>query len=293
MSDSPTTRVTYAEAGAAHREVVARACQLNLSRRQWKVLSAVIARTASWSKLGDRLYLGQLASVVYGVERATRAQRDNVGRELTVLANERLIWRRAPKKGRPEAGSAPAYLIALRPDVQLVMPDDWTGWWDDNASEPNSISPHGLLAQARNAVGSDSGMLSGSGDLTSSTYEENTVREGEAVPLALVGSARREQDEEAFQRFWTAYPKKRNRKVARAAFLAAIKQTEPDPVIEGAERYARECSALGTEKRWIADPARWLDDERWTDEPMQITTVDAGNGWHDPTWDTGPEQWAS
>jgi hypothetical protein len=147
------------------RDVISRACVANpkLSGRQWRVLSAVLALTASYSKLSDRIYLGQLASVVYGVERATRSQTVNVGRELAVLADRGLIDRKAPRRGAKGVDSRPDYFvgIAARPDSKIDAEAD------DNA--------RALLSErASIAVGSGARLLSGSGDLPSSSSEKSS-----------------------------------------------------------------------------------------------------------------------
>jgi hypothetical protein len=147
------------------RDVISRACTADpkLSGRQWRVLNAVLAFTASYSKLGDRVYLGQLASVVYGVERATRAQTVNVGRELAVLAERGLIERKAPRRGAKGVDPRPDYFvgIAARPDSNID-------------AEADRKTPALLSGRAPIAVGMGARLLSEPDDLPSSSSEKSS-----------------------------------------------------------------------------------------------------------------------
>jgi hypothetical protein len=72
--------------------------------------------------------------------------------------------------------------------------------------------------------------------------------------------------QEAFGRFYAAYP----RHVARAAAEKAWLKINPDVelsavIISSAERYAEE--TRDTELGYIAYPASWLKGRRWEDEP--------------------------
>lgn len=67
-----------------------------------------------------------------------------------------------------------------------------------------------------------------------------------------------------FDEFWRAYPKHRGRKESHAQWVRAIKDTDPQTIIDGAARYAIE-KPPGSP--YTLDPVRWLRGERWNDEP--------------------------
>lgn len=80
--------------------------------------------------------------------------------------------------------------------------------------------------------------------------------------LDAVASSR----EEAFGEFWSVYPRKVGKAVARSKFMAAVKRTDPSVVVEGARRFAADPNL--PEKQFIPHPATWLSQGRWEDEPL-------------------------
>lgn len=69
-----------------------------------------------------------------------------------------------------------------------------------------------------------------------------------------------------FEIFWEAYPRRVAKGEARKAWPAAVKAAGgPEPIIEGAKRYAAE--RRGQDPKFTAHPASWLRAERWGDEP--------------------------
>lgn len=90
-------------------------------------------------------------------------------------------------------------------------------------------------------------------------------REGKPLPGLDVIPTPKDIDE-AFQMFWDAYPKKERRPIALAAFKAAVKKTHPITIIRQAMGYARKMERDHKEDQFIAGPAQWLNDERWTDK---------------------------
>lgn len=69
----------------------------------------------------------------------------------------------------------------------------------------------------------------------------------------------------AFVDFWTIYPKKVAKKAAQIAFEKAIKTTDPAVLIAGARRYAEDPNRHPS---YTANPATWLNAERWLDDPL-------------------------
>jgi hypothetical protein len=73
---------------------------------------------------------------------------------------------------------------------------------------------------------------------------------------------------EAFDRFWSAYPRKIAKKAAARLFERIVKKKEATPadLITGAERYARLCREEGREPRFIKHATTWLNGGCWSDE---------------------------
>ena len=71
---------------------------------------------------------------------------------------------------------------------------------------------------------------------------------------------------DSFKEFWELYPKKVDKGAAVRAFRKALKHYEATDVIEGAKRYAEDPNL--PEKRYIKNPATWLNAEAWNNEPL-------------------------
>lgn len=84
---------------------------------------------------------------------------------------------------------------------------------------------------------------------------------------------------DAFDDFWTAYPRKVGKGQARKAWTKAVKTTAPEVILAGAQRYARE--RQGQDQQYTAHPATWLNGERWTDQPALTPAASGGADWWD------------
>jgi hypothetical protein len=76
--------------------------------------------------------------------------------------------------------------------------------------------------------------------------------------------------EEAFGRFWSAYPKHTGKDGARREIRRALKRATAEQIIAGAQRYAVE--RADENPRYTKDPANWLG--CWTDEAGGTVTID-------------------
>lgn len=78
-----------------------------------------------------------------------------------------------------------------------------------------------------------------------------------------------------FEEFYAAYPRHVGKEAARRAFVKAVKTKAPaTDIIEGARRYAAATAAAGTEPRYIAHPATWLNAGRWSDDMQDAAPVE-------------------
>ena len=78
--------------------------------------------------------------------------------------------------------------------------------------------------------------------------------------------------DDAFARFWAAYPKKVSKQGARKVWDRLVKKVDPEEIIRGAETYAQFVKAERTERRFIKGPDGWLNAGKWEDE-IEVTTV--------------------
>ena len=85
-------------------------------------------------------------------------------------------------------------------------------------------------------------------------------------------TARVESD---FLDFYDAYPRHVGKEAARRAFVKAVKAGTPAAdIVEGAHRYAAATAAAGTETRYVAHPATWLNAGRWSDDMQDAAPVE-------------------
>jgi hypothetical protein len=83
------------------------------------------------------------------------------------------------------------------------------------------------------------------------------------------------EDDPDFTEFWGTYPRKVGKPRARKAWKAAMcRRHDPDLIIKAAEAYRDACIATRREKRFIAHPATWLNDERYNDAPDDAVPPD-------------------
>ena len=81
--------------------------------------------------------------------------------------------------------------------------------------------------------------------------------------------------ESDFLDFYAVYPRHVGKEAARRAFVKAVKAGTPAAdIVEGARRYAAATAAAGTETRYIAHPATWLNAGRWSDDMQDAAPVE-------------------
>lgn len=76
-----------------------------------------------------------------------------------------------------------------------------------------------------------------------------------------------------FELFWAAYPKKVGKKAAQKAFLNAQNRPQIDDLLDsvGKAKLSEQWRKEGGQ--FIPNPATWLNQGRWDDEPVQIVPV--------------------
>nr|DAO49093.1 MAG TPA: replisome organizer protein [Caudoviricetes sp.] len=97
---------------------------------------------------------------------------------------------------------------------------------------------------------------------------------GDLAPIKTKKSshARVESD---FLDFYAVYPRHVGKEAARRAFVKAVKAGTPAAeIVEGARRYANATTAAGTETRYVAHPATWLNAGRWSDDMQDAAPVE-------------------
>jgi hypothetical protein len=82
---------------------------------------------------------------------------------------------------------------------------------------------------------------------------------------------------EAFESYWSLYPRKTNKSGARVKFIAMLRKgTEHEAFDRGFDAYLRYCGERN-EPQFVAHFSTWLHQERWNDEHPEESK---GNGRH-------------
>jgi hypothetical protein len=72
-----------------------------------------------------------------------------------------------------------------------------------------------------------------------------------------------------FDAFWDAYPKRVGKAAAQKAFAKARKTGSLEAILHGVVAADADWNRRGTERQYIPNPATWLNQARWLDEPEQ------------------------
>jgi hypothetical protein len=70
----------------------------------------------------------------------------------------------------------------------------------------------------------------------------------------------------AFEDFWSAYPRKLDKKKAFEKFKSAAKKHNPQIIVQGAINYARDCEIKRTEKQFVKHPTTFLNAESFLND---------------------------
>lgn len=121
---------------------------------------------------------------------------------------------------------------------------------------------------------------------TDTDKETNTYQSSYVRPASRTN---RDELEERFERFWSAYPKKVGKGAAHKSFLK-IRPSEPL-----LEKMLRAVEAASVTEQWLKDkgqfiplPATWLNQERWEDEIEAPKEVKLHGDW--ANWYVPPEE---
>lgn len=98
---------------------------------------------------------------------------------------------------------------------------------------------------------------------------------GDLAPIKTKKGSAPARVESDFLDFYAAYPRHVGKEAARRAFVKAVKAGTPAAdIVEGARRYAAATAAAGTETRYVAHPATWLNAGRWSDDMQDAAPVE-------------------
>lgn len=155
-------------------------------------------------------------------------------------------------------------------DVPQVATDD--GKPGDGNHGPENTSPYKKTKFNKTKLEEDQ-------ENTSSSDDDGALFAVPDQPASDAGRhvVNRHLDEEFETLFWPEYPRKVGKDAARVAYRAARRRgVTVDQLRDGLRRFVKE--KAGTEKRFIAHAATWLNGGRWADEPETPVRPGVTNG---------------
>lgn len=76
-----------------------------------------------------------------------------------------------------------------------------------------------------------------------------------------------------FEAFWAKYPKRVGKKAAQKAFQNAQNRPQIDDLLDSIDRAMKSEQWRKDGGQFIPNPATWLNQGRWDDEPVQVVPV--------------------
>ena len=74
-----------------------------------------------------------------------------------------------------------------------------------------------------------------------------------------------EMNMDSFDKFWSIYPRKKEKKRARVSFNRLPKKIQSE-CIEGVKKYIKQIEVQGTEPQFIKHPSTFINGENWEDD---------------------------
>jgi biotin operon repressor len=135
----------------------------------------------------------------------------------------------------------------------------------------NELLNAGYLVRSEDRERNEKGYLGGYTYTTQDPTQDNPTQDN---PLLKNNNSKKNNlknneriySDSEFNSFWENYPKKVDKGAAVRAFRKALKQFDPIDIIEGAKRFSADPNL--PEKRFIKNPATWLNAEAWNNPPL-------------------------
>lgn len=209
-------------------------------------------------------------------QRLSRKARGLLGEIMSHRAGWHITVASLVKNGNEGVAAVRSGLQELREAGYLVVKQGKSegGTWETvtyQLADPHEMpgqTASGLSASGSPASGSSA---SGQSHPKKTRDKEDQREEDHLEELLITAPAAIERD--YFEEFWKAYPRKVGKAGAEKVFAKAAKKTDPEEIIAGALRFARDPNL--PEKQFIAHPSTWLNRGSWADEPLPVRAEDA------------------
>jgi hypothetical protein len=94
--------------------------------------------------------------------------------------------------------------------------------------------------------------------------DRDSKRKKRESSLRSLSQTKAPDDDPAFDRFWTSYPRRVGKGQARRAFAHALRRTSLGAILAALER--QHAAGVFRRQQFVPHPATWLNGERWLDD---------------------------
>lgn len=219
-----------------------------LTARQWSVVMAIIRKTYGFNKKADEIGLSQL-SVMTGIDKA------HLSRTVRELETIRVIHRATGTHGHILSINKHSRQWGL---LNQQLPKE-----QQLLNEQLGVAESATKGVAESAT---------KGLLIQQPQKTRLKNKGKTTPKDMSAAALAER----FRRFYSAYPKKRNRAQAEKAFAKLNPDESLLQIMLGAVEVAKRCRDDWRKDggQFIPYAASWLNARGWEDEPDQVEYSD-------------------
>jgi len=163
----------------------------------------------------------------------------------------------------------------LEPEPGLYQFKDWADYQPlKSAVEAERDAARDRMqkvrAQKKGRSGSENVRPNNSGTF-GGTSEEVRLTPTHPIPSLPITTTPPPDGAAEFDQWYSAYPRKVDKGHARTAFKAARKKASQDVLMAAVHRFATE--SRGTDAKYLAYPATWLNGERWEDTAPAQTVI--------------------
>ena len=99
------------------------------------------------------------------------------------------------------------------------------------------------------------------------THKERVTNASLTLPETEYRNRIQKEKTSSFDEFWESFPRKAGKQDAQKSFERALKSATLEEILIGAKKYAQDPNR---EAEFTAHPSTWLNQGRWSDDPMPV-----------------------
>ena len=150
---------------------------------------------------------------------------------------------------------------AINQAAKFLIAEGWLEWEQEQGSNGQWLAKTWILKDPNS-------MIPLPNESTTESFHYGTINGHKEEQVKEKNTNKRktllEQDNVFFEEFWSAYPKKADKRPAQKAFASALKRSTFDELMAGVIAYKE--LVKDTDVKFIKNPATWLNADAWENE---------------------------